>query len=365
MRKLSVILFSLVLHLVVYGQDNDLTPVITADNSDHLQSVQRLDFDAFEATFAVGWFAATPNASHFLVLDDEQALYVLDRRGDLTAIMPPTDFVDAVAFGDDHFAILTSDEIGYQVVYTDLIGTRRQVRVQTQAIPLAIWVTCPDTSHLTSCYANIEALQTDGSSVVMSVLPLASLPNINETIILSEDAAQIRPYAPTSDTDAIVRIGRVALPYVVTSSADGIVTLWHNDDNSVLAEVDNQTGQAAVFGNINGDASHLIWRDGESSYLHLLDFAAATNRRVAALNGAYVQWYFLSHDASVALGINYGDDPVIMAWHTQSGEAVNLGTYRPCSRPQPDMAHLSGDGRTLIIGCDTGLDIWQVSTEGT
>ncbi|MFW5691150.1 MAG: hypothetical protein ACOCXZ_01505 [Chloroflexota bacterium] len=50
----------------------------------------------------------------------------------------------------------------------------------------------------------------------------------------------------------------------------------------------------------------------------------------------------------------------MIAWIVETGERIDLGTYRECSR-QPDMVRLSTDGTTLVIGCDTGLDVWRVS----
>jgi hypothetical protein len=29
----------------------------------------------------------------------------------------------------------------------------------------------------------------------------------------------------------------------------------------------------------------------------------------------------------------------------------------------PDMARLSVDGATLVIGCDTGIEIWRITTD--
>ena len=84
---------------------------------------------------------------------------------------------------------------------------------------------------------------------------------------------------------------------------------------------------------------------------------------IAPLNGDYAQWYFLSNDVSVIIAVNLGGEPNVVAWDTETGERRNLGNYRECERPQPDMARLTEDGSTLIIGCDTGLDIWRINEE--
>jgi hypothetical protein len=54
----------------------------------------------------------------------------------------------------------------------------------------------------------------------------------------------------------------------------------------------------------------------------------------------------------------------VVAWDVKTGERTILGEYRECNRPQPDMTRLSEDGTTLVIGCDTGLDIWRIVPEG-
>ena len=169
---------------------------------------------------------------------------------------------------------------------------------------------------------------------------------------------------PASDADAVVRIGRIPLPYVVTSSLDGIVKLWNLDTDDIVYEVNNGTGEPSVFGNINADATHLVWRDNANQTLYLLNFETGENREIAPLNGDYAQWYFLTNDASAIIAVNLGGEPNVVVWDTATGERTDLGNYRDCERPQPDMVRFTEDGTTLIIGCDTGLDIWRVNLEG-
>ncbi len=80
---------------------------------------------------------------------------------------------------------------------------------------------------------------------------------------------------------------------------------------------------------------------------------------IAPLDGAFIPFMLLSFDASVAIGVNVGSEPTVIVWDTTTGERYDLGEYRACNR-QPDMVRLSGDGTTLVIGCDTGLNIWRV-----
>jgi hypothetical protein len=132
------------------------------------------------------------------------------------------------------------------------------------------------------------------------------------------------------------------------------------ETGETLYEVDNGTGQPSVFGAINNPPTHLVWRDNANESLYLLNFETGENQLIDELNGDYAQWFFLGHDASVILAVNLGFEPNIVAWDVATGERTVLGEYRPCNRPQPDMARLSADGTTLVIGCDTGLDIWRI-----
>ena len=68
-----------------------------------------------------------------------------------------------------------------------------------------------------------------------------------------------------------------------------------------------------------------------------------------------------SADVLEALGVNIDLEPVVVAWDVASGKQTQLGTYRECSRT-PDMVQVSEDGTTLVIGCDTGLDVWRIDS---
>ena len=71
------------------------------------------------------------------------------------------------------------------------------------------------------------------------------------------------------------------------------------------------------------------------------------------------RYLLLNSSASVIIGINVDLKPVVVAWNVVTGERIELGEYRSCDR-QPDMVRLSVDDTTLVIGCDTGMDIWRV-----
>jgi hypothetical protein len=179
-------------------------------------------------------------------------------------------------------------------------------------------------------------------------------------IDMTNGAISRLPYLPARDEEAVVRIGRVPLPYVVTSSEDGRVKLWNVSQETLLAEVNNTTGQPSVFGNVNASANALVWRDNANENLYLLDFANGENRIITALNDDYVQWFFLTPAADVVLAVGVGGLPNVVAWDVATGTRYDLGDYRPCARPQPDMARLSADGTTLVVGCDAGFEAWRV-----
>jgi hypothetical protein len=130
-------------------------------------------------------------------------------------------------------------------------------------------------------------------------------------------------------------------------------------------ELDSLPGMGAI--NMFGVAddppttSHFAWRDGASSELHLLDFQTGEDQVVASLGGTYIPFLLLTVGADVIIGVNVGDQPNVVAWDVGTGEHLDLGEYRSCNR-QPDMVRLSRDGSTLVIGCDTGLDIWRIES---
>ena len=90
-----------------------------------------------------------------------------------------------------------------------------------------------------------------------------------------------------------------------------------------------------------------------------MDFETGEDRAVAPLEGQYVQWFFVTDAADVIIAVNINLEPVVVAWDSATGERFDLGSYRQCNRV-PDKARLSLDGKTLVIGCDTGLDIWRI-----
>jgi hypothetical protein len=340
--------------LPVLAQEDSTTPIITIENIQHLQSVAQLDFAAIPAefgTFDAGWFALSQYGERVALVNAEGSFVMATITGDIDTIYSqtssddlPARAIDAVVSdttpADDR--VVFRDSRHYYVMYADS-GT---LTFQSENTPQTLW---RDSEHL-----------------YLELIPPAILQLPNQFIPVDDpnDAREsgylVIPYLPAEDSEAVVRIGRVEPPYVVTSSATGVIRLWNIQEASLLVETHNGTGKPSVFGNINASATHLVWRDELSESLYLLDFMASKNRKIADLDGKYVQWFFLSADTSVILGVNMDFEPHIIAWDTTTGEKTILGEYRQCSRPQPDMARLSQDGTTLVIGCDTGLDFWRI-----
>lgn len=376
--RLFLILALFLLSFSILAQEIQIPEPITSDNISQLQSVDRLDFSSdiympplspqgeieyFNNQFNIGWFVYSAESERFLLIDVENTLRAVSTGGAMTYSLPDVDMIDGVAFGDEFYAILFKTASGFSVSYSNLSlygGTSLRIDVTSSVQPYALWVTCPDNTNGIGCYASVEANDEDTTHVFR--LPVFDIvEGSGEVLNLSDSEIEQYSYTPSTDEEAVVRIGRVPLPYVVTSSLDGIVKLWNLDTGEIVYDVNNGTDEPAVFGNINADATHLVWRDNFNETLYLLDFETGENREIAPLNGQYAQWYFLSNDASVIIAVNLGGEPNVVVWDTATGERTDLGNYRDCERPQPDMIRLTEDGTTLIIACDTGLDIWRIN----
>lgn len=339
--------------LTVIAQTDDSTlPVINADNIAQLQSVQQIDFDAASCEITSGWFQMNAIGTRYAVLDTRRHIHLWDATGDLL-LAPSADDCDTlrdtadVTFGADDTLYTTLQSLEAVTVTAtapdaDTLSSDALITLEdVSGSVINSWV-ADDTSML---WLEFVADET-------TLLPLT----LDDAVTVGDSLA----YAPASDENAVVRIGRIPPPYVVTSSLTGEVKLWDMSSGEVLHTVDNGTGEPSVFGNINRDATHLVWRDNANETLYLLDFVTGENRAIDSLDGEYAQWYFLTNDASAIIAVNIGFEPVVVAWDVETGERTVLGEYRACERPQPDMARLSADGTTLVIGCDSGLDIWRI-----
>lgn len=378
MRKF-ITTFLFLISISAFAQNNPTPPPISAENFMNLQSVEQIDFDgslqavvpeseslsSLKVDIPSGWFALGPESNQIVIPDRDGEIYVLSgQRVDFREQIPYQASVDDtividIALNNHIMAAIYADGEHHYLGMGNMAyygGNHQSIILSGGYQPTALWIDCDDSEFINDCETYVEVLDfSDGASYIWHFTSDDIVNMVNDIQDLD-----IIPYAPAQDEDAIVRIGRIPPPYAVTSSIDGIVKLWNLETGETVYEVDNGTGEAAVFGNINADATHLVWRDHGSDALYLLDFETGENRFIDNLYGGYVQWFFLSNDASLILAVNYNFEPNIVAWDVETGERTVLGEYRQCGLPQPDMARLSVDGTTLVIGCDTGLDIWRI-----
>ncbi|MDQ7027717.1 MAG: hypothetical protein Q9P01_08440 [Anaerolineae bacterium] len=350
MRPFLLLILLIFLIFPVFAQD-DVEP-ITAENVHRLQRIAQIDFETLDCEFGTGWFVISTNGDYLAALDNQNHVYLWTIAGDLLraddTACDDLRYTTQLAFDNNDY-LYTFEQVDDALIVSrqhplDLTGLEA-VLILPDILLLSTWL--DETSGLWM------EVRVNDSEAIISVAD----------VFIASNEFDILPYVVANDIDAIVRIGRIPPPYTVTSSRDGIVKLWNIQTGDTVYEVDNGTGEAAVFGAINSEATHLVWRDSRNESLYLLNFETGENQYLAGLAGQYAQWYFLSPDASVALAVNLGFEPSIVAWDIATGEQAILGDYRECSRPQPDMTRLSADGTTLVIGCDTGLDIWRIVPE--
>lgn len=408
MRRLLILLSLTLLTIQLYAQDDSApTPPISADNITALAPSTQIDFDAQfydpffpspnpEATpdpdgrgepipaaeFETGWFVSD-DAGRYAIQTVDQGLWVVD--ADYTRwyrIQPPRNadelrptFIDAV-FNDNPqnsarwplFAVY-ADSQRYTVMVEDggIYGNPLiSFFVNSTQQPGSIWSTCA-TDNNYDCNPVVELTDPATSEGIVWQLPsnnqLTAMQLEFSTMMEIDVESGVTEilYGPGADEDALIRIGRIEPPFAVTTSPEGAVKRWDLGQGVATAEATVENGPA-VFGQLSADGRYLTWRDPMNETLYLLDFENGENRTIADLNGDYAQFLFVTNDASVILGVHINDDPVVVAWDTATGDRVELGEYRECSR-ELDMARLSADDTTLTIGCDTGLEIWQIATD--
>ncbi len=326
----------------VASAQNARPPVIDAGNIERLQSVSRIDFDSqatdYGVTYRNGRFALRADGQRVALADVQGEIYILDEAGLVDGVysVRGEDGMQAgwleMAFGPDNsIASIHTDGDHFFVAAFDYETDALQVTKLSETL-LDVW--WGDSSLLLETQTAISTL-TDNRLMTAS-------------------------HAFKQDTESVIRIGRIAPPLAVTVTEDGRVRRWNMETGEVTAEVRVEDA-LPIYGQVNaGGDRYLAWRDPMSEALHLLDFETGEDRIIAELNGTYIPFIFLTANADVIIGVYVDDEPVVVAWDVATGEKHVLGEYRSCNRAL-DMARLSRDGTTLVIGCDTGLDIWRVS----
>lgn len=318
-------------------------PSISAANLASLQPLAQIDFAGFPGALKIGWFEANADASELIVFDQAGRIYRVSMDGiaDSWSYVEPGSgqvfaLIDAVYINDEPQLLYVLDG-GYFI---------NEQPLPTGYEPVAL------AAYINSLY--IEAVDGDGRTVI---LHYAKRYEGGAWQLIDEF------FMPVSDPgQPAVRIGRIDFPMILYSSlSDGALWAYRFPDafTTSAGSLYSLAGGPAVFGAVNATGSHFAWSDPYSERLNLLDLVTGENRVVTELGGAYAQYHLLTADASVIFIINLDFAPEVFAWDVETGERHNLGAYRECERI-PDKVALSADGAALIIGCDTGLDIWRV-----
>jgi hypothetical protein len=333
--------------------------VINAGNIEHFASDRRIDFDTMPSDLGgvdLGWFALSRDRLAIRGRDNELVILnmqgnIIDRysvpgRDELPATLLDADFN---ATGDT-LASVHLDGMGYVVAYREIeLGSLHYFRFETTDSPIRIWVD-------EQVWLEISPYDPHQGRYVVQLLP-SVFETYQPGAALEGDEVRSVLSGPENDPDAFLRVERIKPPVAITVTQAGLLKRWNLETGEATA-----TAQLNVLpgaGQVNASGSHFVWRDQESSELYLLNFETGENRLITSLNETYVPFLFLSPSADVALGVNVGLEPIIVAWDMETGERYNLGEYRMCNR-QPDMVRMSSDGTAMVIGCDTGLDIWRI-----
>ena len=322
---------------------------ISAANLPRLSSVARIDFAALDLDIEIGWFAANRDASEFLVFDDAGKIFMVDESSVRRSWAYVSDtaeqvftFIDALLMDDAPLVLYAVDRKFFVNRHS----------LDERFTPVAMFPGAENGEFV------IESLDEEGNTWFLLYRIVSDAPYLE----LMDTAV----YPTNDNTGPAVRIGRVGFPIVITSSlVDHGLSIYRYPD-SFTVESSRQfrvEHGPAVFGAVNRPAtSHIGWSDPGRTHLSILDLQARESRFVADLSGAYAQYLLLSNDASSALAVNLDFQPLVVAWDVETGAKHQLGMYRKCNRI-PDNVDPSPDGSALIIGCDTGLDVWRIDVE--
>ncbi len=328
---------------------------IAADNLTRLRPYARIDFAELEFKPTIGWFAANEAASKFLLLGASGEVFSISlvdgsQRWVINPVRGPQAYalIDGMLMQDQPLILHQLDE--HLDVNLDVEFQINERMLAADIIPVALF---PD---LSADGLILEATDENGQMVFL---------RYRLDSARGELTARDRiPFPGRSATAPVMRVGRISFPALIFSAlAEGnlSVHLYSDLSKSFKSKAYELDKGPAVFGALNMPiASHFAWTNPQREQLNLLDLATGENRVVAALDGDYPQYLLLSQDSSVILAVNLDFQPVVVAWHVESGKRFELGHYRPCNRI-PDKVALSRDGQALIIGCDMGLELWRAN----
>lgn len=321
---------------------------ISADNVRRFQSVQHINYADFDEDINIGWFAVNEDATEIIIFDNDSNLYSISDEGERRSWTYLTDpenelfnVIDAVYYQDTFYIL-------YVINDTYFINSQQ---LDMDGVPVNL------AHRYDSDSLFVEVNLDDGTVFIYEygVTPITSQLELTDFI----------PYPLNDSDEPAMRVGRIDLPIVIISYLQNENVQYFLPGLKLLDSIYEIENGPAVFGAVNSielGSMYFAWVDPNSTYLNLLDFAAGENRIVAELDNLYAQYYLLSHDASLVIAVNVDFTPNVIAWDTYTGERYDLGAYRQCERI-PDKVELSADGTTLVIGCDTGLDLWRIINE--
>lgn len=339
------LLAALLLTTMASGAQDDST-AISADNLQRLRPYDRIDFRDVDAALEIGWFAANDDATELLLLDQSGAVYSLSlSEGSRRGIKRRARSAQAYALIDG-MIIRGEPVILHQLAGIYLINENI---LSSDIIPVALYQGISEDDLF------VEVTDEHGQTQFLQYWL-----DRNTGELELQDAI---PFPARGDDAPAMRLGRISFPVLIVSALADSSLYFHKFPDTFGAsgaKTIQLVNGPAVIGAVNATAaSHLAWTNPSRDQLNLLDLGTGENRVVAALDGAYPQYLLLSNDASAILAVNLDFQPVLVAWNTASGQRHDLGPYRQCGRI-PDKVELSRDGNALIIGCDTGLEIWRV-----
>lgn len=341
----------------------EAAPVIDANNISQLKPATVIDFGALPAEageIVNGRMLVDDDGARMAVVNRDGAVVFLDTAGGLIAVAPGpvTDDGLAATFmvgafdttGDQFAAVRTGGGAYYVNLYLlDEDGGHRDLRIRSGDSPVDIWFADA------AVWLEVVPLEPGRESYLVEIPLEDFVPG--EKVDIDPADLMVHAFAPMTDKDVVARIGRLPAPLTVTSTAEGVVSRWDLTEGVRTATA--IVSDVPIYGAMTPDGRYLAWRDPASRALHLLDFETGQDEVVVALNGQYMPFILIGAQADVILGVHLNDHPQVTAWETQTGLQHELGPYRQCQRP-PDMVTLTNSGRMLVIGCDTGLEIWQI-----
>lgn len=325
------------------------TEPITAATLDRLDVAGQLDFDTLPDDISVtaGWFRLH-HTGRYAALRAETSLVLVDLVDMMVVADYGTglDLVDA-AFTEDALLSLHFDGSRYQILRFDLtdervLPIRAAADVWALGQPVRLWG------------------QGDGERVWLEMLPERDTPLVVGVPAVSGLETLVLPSAPYADVAAIGRNARARPPAAVVLEADATVRRFDLETGTDTGSI--TLLELPLFSRINDMGGDLIpLRVPAEATLYLGDFSTGEAQPLAALQ-AEPTALMVNTAGDVVLAVGLDDDPVVVAWEVATGEQTSLGTYRGDCTRLPDMVRLSGDGTTLVIGCDVGLEMWRIHT---